>query len=128
MPPRLELFQGQVIAFARVVSGQDAPIHRGHDFGLAAGHPAPRVGWRQIGERGLPRFHLHDCRAFLFPVNVDALDDIEGAQCAVKKYRSLFDVSDPDVQLSRAAIVGDVDVLRHAIEIGADVNVVFPDP
>ncbi len=94
------------------------------------------VGYEKAPQGALGACRLTDtfsaavkyCRAFLFPVNVDALDDIEGAQFAVKKYRSFFDVSDPNVQLSRAAIVGDVDVLRHAIEIGADVNVVFPDP
>ncbi len=68
------------------------------------------------------------CKGFEYPINTEALNDTEGAQFAVKKYRSFLNVPDPDVRLLRAAVTGDVNAVRKAIQLGANVNSEFPDP
>lgn len=68
------------------------------------------------------------CKGFAYPINTEALNDTESAQFAVKKYRSFFNVPDPDVRLLRAAVTGDVNAVRKAIQLGANVNSEFPDP
>jgi len=68
------------------------------------------------------------CKGFEYPINTEALNDTESAQFAVKKYRSFFNVPDPDVRLLRAAVTGDINVVRKAIQLGANVNSEFPDP
>ncbi len=68
------------------------------------------------------------CKGFEYPINTEALNDTEGALFAVKKYRSFFNVPDPDVRLSRAAVTGDANAVRKALQLGANINSEFPDP
>jgi hypothetical protein len=49
--PGQEFFDRQLIALAGFIEAEQTATDGGNDFRLAPDNPAPRIGWREIGNR-----------------------------------------------------------------------------